>query len=65
MVSPCEYCKKEAIHGVTAESCNDEPIGIYWFCDWTCLRRWTESVVFNWPELKRQGLVKEQGADNG
>lgn len=63
MLKPCEYCKKEAIHGVSVTSDNASPIGTYYFCDWECLRYLLETAVSEWKMLEE--VLGKKGADNG
>lgn len=51
MLLPCDYCKKEACHGIEVASLNHRPIGTYYFCDWDCLRYLLEIVAYNWQSL--------------
>lgn len=47
MLKPCKYCGKESIYGIMTTSCNNDPVGEFWFCCWQC--------VYNW--IFREGLV--------
>jgi len=40
MLKPCAVCHHEAIHDINVVSCNERPMGIWWFCCYEHLMVW-------------------------
>ena len=40
MLRPCEFCGEEAVVFISLESCNEDPVGAFYFCCYAHVKAW-------------------------